>query len=57
NHVHFRAIPHEKQDSTADEEKSPGIPATTAAMPIPAPASSTASAPRELRTYKNEENS
>ncbi|CAM4966685.1 unnamed protein product, partial [Rotaria socialis] len=24
NHVHFRAIPHEKQDSTADEEKSPG---------------------------------
>ncbi|CAF2073435.1 unnamed protein product [Rotaria magnacalcarata] len=47
NHVHFRAIPHEKQDSAADEEKSPSIPAATAALPTPAPPSSTASAPGE----------
>ncbi|CAF5058359.1 unnamed protein product, partial [Rotaria magnacalcarata] len=53
NHVHFRAIPHEKQDSAADEEKSPSIPAATAALPTPAPPSSTASAPGEVSIRSN----
>ncbi|CAF2753756.1 unnamed protein product [Rotaria sp. Silwood2] len=46
-HVHFHATSHEKQDSTADDEKSPNLTVTAVTLPTPTPHSSTASAQGE----------
>ncbi|CAF4558912.1 unnamed protein product [Rotaria sp. Silwood1] len=47
NHVHFQATSHEKQDSAADDEKSPNLTVTAVTVPLTTPHSSTASAQGE----------